>query len=363
MALISDSRFGASPGEPEPERLHAMRVLVIDDNPANVALLVGLLEQDGYQHVRGLTDSTVVTETTESFHPDLILLDVHMPNWSGLDVLDELSALTRSVDNLPIIVVTADQDHEVRYRALDAGARDFVTKPVDAVELLLRVRTHLITRQLQRECIYRNERLEYAVQERTYDLERARTESLTILASVAEYHDDDTAEHTQRVGLLSERIARALGTSAEFSKLIRSAAPLHDLGKIGVDREILTFPGQLSEEQMLEMRKHVDFGSDMLSSAESPVLQMAREIVFSHHEHWDGGGYPLGIGGAEISLAGRIVAVADVFDALTHDRPYKPAWRVHDAVDLICEQAGHQFDPAVVKAFLRVLAEAGQLTD
>jgi putative two-component system response regulator len=339
------------------EALLDMRLLIVDDNPVNTALLEQLLGRSGFRAVRSTDEPGLVPELCLTYRPDLILLDIHMPKISGLDVLRMISAYTRGVDSLPVLVVTADTGREVKHQALEAGARDFVTKPIDGVELMLRVRTHLLTRHLQRECSHRNDRLEVTVRERTFELEQSRLESLTVLASVCEYHDDQTAQHTQRVGNVAGLIALELGQAEGYVDLIRRAAPLHDLGKIAIDRHILTKPGRLTDEEREAMQEHVARGSDMLSSARSPVLSMAREIALTHHERWDGEGYLRGMRAEAIPLSGRITAIADVYDALTHQRPYKEAWPVERAVELIAVEAGRQFDPDAVAAFLALVRE------
>jgi putative two-component system response regulator len=283
-----------------------------------------------------------------------MLLDLHMPELSGFEVLSAISDLTRPPESLPVLVVTADVTTHARHRALNAGARDYITKPVDGVELLLRVRTQLQTRDLQRRCQNRNERLDEAVRQRTLELEQARLESLAILASVTEYYDGETHDHTQRVGVLSALIARQLGLSDTFVATIHGAAPLHDIGKIGIAREILLKPEPLSANERDQMMRHVEIGARMLAAARSPVLRLAAEIARTHHERWDGNGYLAGLAGEKIPVSGRITAVADVFDALTHERPYKRAWDRGRALAEISAHAGRQFDPRVVAALFSI---------
>jgi putative two-component system response regulator len=278
-----------------------------------------------------------------------------MPGQSGFDVMASIRELMEEPHNLPVLVVTADATRETRYRALTMGARDFVTKPIDPTEVLLRVRNLLQTRRLQHQLEGQNSALDEAVRERTLELEQARQESLTILASIAEYHDDDTHEHTERVGECAAMIARSLELPEQFVGMVRDAAPLHDIGKVGIPRRILLKPGPLTAEERQIMMHHVEIGATILASARSPVLQLAAEITRTHHERWDGAGYPVGLAGEAIPLSGRITAVADVFDALTHKRPYKPAWSVDHALAEIVAQSGRQFDPRVVEAFTQVV--------
>jgi putative two-component system response regulator len=328
-----------------------MRVLIVDDNPNNIEVAQQILEGAGYTQFLSTREPDSVEHLCDAWHPDLLLLDLHMPGLSGYQVLAQLRDRIREPENLPVLVMTADGTLEACHRALSMGARDFITKPVDQIELLLRVRNLLQTRHLQHQLQDRNDHLDHAVRERTAELERARVESLTILASVAEYHDDDTHQHTERVGQSAARIAQALALPDQFVADLRDAAPLHDLGKIGISRAILRKPEGLTPEERESMMRHVHIGAQILSSASSPVLRLAAEIAATHHERWDGDGYLEGLAGDKIPIAGRITAVADVFDALTHARPYKEAWNVGRAVTEITAQAGRQFDPEVVAAF------------
>jgi putative two-component system response regulator len=273
---------------------------------------------------------------------------------TGLEVLGTLAHRIHGADSLPVLVVTSDPTSQLRYDCLAAGARDFLNKPIDQIELLLRVRTHLVTRHLQRHAARRADELDDAVRARTVELEEARLESLTILAAVSEYHDDDTHQHTQRVGAMAARLAQVLGMPKSLVNETRRAAPLHDLGKVAISQQILLKPGPLTDEERAEMMRHVHFGAKMLATARSPILRLAAEIAVSHHERWDGNGYLAGLAGDDIPLSGRIVSVADVFDALTHERPYKAAWERDRALEEIASQSGRQFDPAVVEALLEL---------
>jgi putative two-component system response regulator len=328
-----------------------MRVLIIDDNAANVDLVKQVLERAGYTDILTSGDPEGAAHLVVASRPDVILLDLHMPKVSGYEVMSEIRQLMQEPENLPVLVLTADATPEARHRALSMGARDFISKPIDHSELLLRTHNVLQTRSLQLELQDQNASLDRTVRERTLEVETSRLESLTILAAVGEYHDDETHEHTQRVGRSAASIAQALALPAGFVSDLRDAAPLHDIGKLGVSREILRKPGPLTDEERKTMMRHAEIGAQILASAQSPALQLAAEIARTHHEHWDGAGYPAGMAGEEIPLAGRITAVADVFDALTHRRPYKPAWELKRALALLNEEAGRHFDPRVVEAF------------
>jgi putative two-component system response regulator len=331
-----------------------MRVLIVDDNATNVEFVEQLLSQVGYTALLSTTDPSGVLALCTAWEPDLVLLDLHMPQISGFDVLGQISGLMGEPENLPVLVLTADGTVDARHRALSMGARDFVTKPLDSRELLLRTHNLLHTRHLQLQLQRQNRSLDEAVTERTSELDQARIESLMMLAAVGEFHDDDTHEHTRRVGVAAATIASALDLDAAFIADIRAAAPLHDIGKVAVSRVILRKPGKLTVQEREIMERHAEIGAQILAGAVSPVLRTAAEIARSHHEGWDGSGYPYGISGEEIPLAGRITAVADVFDALAHARPYKPAWSVERATALITEEAGRKFDPRVVDAFKSV---------
>jgi putative two-component system response regulator len=331
--------------------LAKMRLLIVDDNPANIALLEQLLERAGYVTTCSTRDPGSVPSLCQSFQPDLLLLDLHMPGQTGYEVMTAIRDLMSEPESLPVLVLTADLGVEARHRALAMGARDFVSKPIDHAELLLRVRNVLQTRHLQKELQQRNALLDEQVRKRTFELEQARLETLTALACVAEFHDYATHDHTQRVGRLAAMIAEALGSPEALVADIRDAAPLHDIGKIAISRQILLKPGKLTGAERLNMMRHVEVGVQILSEARSPTLVLAREIARTHHERWDGQGYLAGLAGEDIPLPGRITAIADVFDALTHDRPYKEAWDVGRALAEIQAQAGAQFDPRVVAAF------------
>lgn len=331
-----------------------MRVLIVDDNATNVALFEQVLAQAGYSDVLSTRDSAKAPTLCQTHRPDLVLLDLHMPGFSGFDVLTEIGELIEPPESLPVLVLTADASRDARHRALAAGARDFINKPVDPTELLLRVGNLLRTRQLQQQLENRNELLDEAVRIRTVQLEQARLESLVVLATMAEYHDYATANHTQRVGLMAAMIAQSLDLPDQFVATIQDAALLHDVGKVGISDRVLLKPGRLTPEERHTMESHVDIGARILGQTRSPVLRAAAEIARTHHEHWNGSGYLLGLTGEEIPLAGRITAVADVFDALTHERPYKSAWEADRAIAEIVRQSGRQFDPRVVEAFTSI---------
>jgi putative two-component system response regulator len=341
-------------GGPHRRFKHA-RILIIDDEQSNVDLLRRLLERAGFGRVESTTDATQAADLYVRCRPDLILLDLHMPEMDGLAVLDQLNEIAEA-SYLPILMMTGDMTPEARQEALRRGAKDFVSKPYHTDEVLLRIRTLLETRFLYFQVQSQNQILEAKVRERTRDLENAQVEIIDRLARAAEFRDDSTGQHTERVGQMAALLARQLGLSDPQVSLIRRAAPLHDVGKIGIPDRILLKLGKLTLDEFEQVKTHTTIGARILSGSRFGVLRLAEEIAYSHHERWDGNGY-IGICGDEIPLAGRIVAVADVFDALTQKRPYKAAWPIAEAIAEIERQRSQQFDPDIVDAFLRVLEE------
>ena len=327
------------------------KILIVDDQEANVVLLERMLEQWGYKHVASTTRSSEVPNLYAAIEPDLVLLDLQMPKPDGFELMEILGPQLEAAPRTPVLVLTADVTTATRQRALATGASDFLSKPLDPIEVRLRIANLLETRKFEREMLSQNQLLEASVRARTCDLERARLELLERLAVAAEYRDDNTQEHAQRVGRTVAMLAVQMGLSGEEVEVLLRAAPLHDIGKIGVPDAILLKASPLTDEEFAVMRAHTSIGAMILSGSEFETLQTAEAIARNHHERWDGGGYPRGLAGEEIPLAGRLVAVADVFDALVHERPYKQAWSVEQAVEEIVSLSGTHFDPAVVEAF------------
>lgn len=336
--------------------LTTARILIIDDQPSNVMLLEGMLQEEDYNDYRSITDPRQALPIFIEYQPDLILLDLQMPHLDGFEVMRQLRRCIPPDAFLPILVLTANITSEAKLRALAEGASDFLTKPFDTTEVILRIRNLLHTRALHLQLQGQNQQLEQKVHERTRELEETQVEILERLAIAAEYRDDDTGEHTKRVGQISAQIAQTLGLPASDVELIRRAAPLHDVGKIAIPDAILLKPGKLTEEEFEQMKMHAAIGAKMLSGGQFPLLQRAEQIALTHHERWNGTGY-FRLSREAIPLAGRIVTIADVFDALTHERPYKKAWTFAEAMEEIKCQSGKQFDPRVVKAFLKSIQE------
>ena len=329
------------------------RVLIVDDQEANVLLLERILRGAGYRDISTTTDPREVLELFGRFEPDIVLLDLQMPRLDGFEVMRRLQFLAPSNDYRPVLVLTADVTQETKRRALAGGAKDFLTKPFDADEVVLRIGNLLETRRLHRRLRGQNELLEERVRERTFELEESQIETLDRLALAAEYRDDATGRHTLRVGRMASLVAAELGLSEHVVQVIGRAAGLHDIGKIGIPDQILLAPRKLTTEEFEVVKTHTGIGARILSGSRSPLLQTAERIAWSHHERWDGTGYA-GLAGEAIPLEGRITTVADVFDALTQPRPYKEQWPIERGVAEIRSLSGSHFDPQVVDAFLSV---------
>jgi len=343
-------------------RIRQARILMVDDEPVNLKLLEKMLSADGYVNIHTLTDSREVEAAYEREHYDLILLDINMPHLDGFDVMARLKGV-ESDGYLPVLVLTAQADRQTRLRALEAGARDFLSKPLDRAEVLNRIRNILEVRLLHKDARDQNRILEEKVQERTHELYETQLEVIRRLGRAAEYRDNETGLHIIRMSKFSQLIGEKAGMSEQDTEMLLNASPMHDIGKIGIPDSILLKPGKLDAEEWKTMQTHTSIGAEILSGHSSPLLIMAREIALTHHEKWDGTGYPEGRRGTDIPLVGRIVAVADVFDALTSERPYKKAWPVEDAVRYINEQAGRHFDPDLVKVFHEVLKEVLEIKE
>jgi putative two-component system response regulator len=326
------------------------RILIIDDRAENTLLLERMLKEAGYQHIRSINDSRLALVTFTDFQPDLVAIDLRMPHIDGFALLKQLRSRIPEGSFVPMLVLTADSSRKSRQDALALGAKDFVTKPIDRVEVLLRIYNLLETRWLYVALQGHTDTLEQKVRDRTRQLEEAQLEILQRLALAAEYRDDCTGQHTQRVGELAALLAAAVGLPPEDVELIRRASPLHDIGKIGIPDGILLKPSKLTPEEYANIKTHTDIGRIILSGSKFPILQTAERIALYHHERWDGAGY-YHLKGAAIPIEARIVSVVDVFDVITHVRPYKEASSIEIAIDSIRQERERQFDPALVDAF------------
>lgn len=326
------------------------RIVVVDDEPVNLRAFGRGLEALGFRRVDTFSDALAALAHIESEGVDLLLLDLHMAPLDGFGVLERLQPRLSSEGYLPVIILTGERDPRVKERALRMGGRDFLNKPVDLTELHARILNHLETRRLHRQVSDAAGLLEERVRERTRELEEARAEILARLARAAEYRDDATGRHQQRVGDLSALLAEHMGFDPERIEILRQAAPLHDVGKIGIPDSILRKPGPLTPAEYALMKQHTRLGAELLAGSENRILEAARIIAASHHERWDGSGYPAGLAGDAIPVEGRIVAVADAFDSLTHRRTYKAAVPLEATMGRLLRDAGTALDPTVTAA-------------
>lgn len=329
-------------------------ILIVDDEPANLKLLDKMLRSQGYQSLVLVDDPRMAVELYRVTRPALILLDINMPHLDGYQVMEQLKALN---DPLlpPVVILTAQHGKDYLLRALAAGARDFIGKPFDRNELLMRVRNLLDAQMAHRLVHDQKTVLEDMVRARTEELRRTRLQVVQRLGMAAEYRDEETGNHILRMSHICALLARAVDWSEAGCDLILNASPMHDIGKIGIPDAILLKPGKFEPHEWEIMKTHAAIGGKLLEGDDSILMRMAREIALTHHEKWDGSGYPNGLAGEAIPQAGRIVALADVFDALTSVRPYKKAWTVEAAVQLIRDNRGRHFDPDLVDVFLQEL--------
>ncbi len=365
--------------EKETEGSRHARIMIVDDEMINIEVVKAYLEEEGFFNFLTTTRSTIAIDMVRNEKPDIVLLDINMPQVSGLDILETMRN-DLELKLIPTIVLTASHDPHIKLNALRLGASDFLAKPVDPSELILRLQNVLVVKAYQDHLAKYSERLEEQVRLRTAELVLSRQEAIYCLARAGEYRDDDTGHHVTRVGRYAALIARELGFDQATVDLIEQAAQLHDVGKIGIPDAILHKPGKLdpqefdimrahcgigrriinplSNEESIRLMTHATVGLQIMGSTNSPVLKLAAVIAASHHEKWDGTGYPNQIAGDKIPLEGRIVAVADVFDALSSARPYKEAFPIEKCLRILREGRGTHFDPNVLDAFLRRQDEA-----
>jgi putative two-component system response regulator len=336
------------------EITHTNRILIVDDEPVNLKLLDKMLRAEGYTNLVSITDPRQVREAYCAEPTDLILLDINMPHLNGYEVMAQLKELN---DPLlpPILVLTAQTGRNFLMRALTEGARDFLSKPFDHYELLARVRNLLDAHLALRFTFDQKEVLEQMVCQRTAEVMESRLEIVQRLGRASEYRDNETGRHILRMSHSAAMLAKQIGWGKERCDLMLYASPMHDVGKIGISDSILLKPARLTDEERAIMETHTIIGADILGGSSSKLLETARVIALTHHEKWDGSGYPGKLAGTDIPIEGRIAAIVDVFDALTSVRPYKKAWSVDEAVEEMREQGGIHFDPELVEHFLAIL--------
>jgi putative two-component system response regulator len=328
-----------------------MNVVVVDDAQVNLVLMSALLGKLPDVESTCFLSPSEALEHCMREDPDLVIVDYMMPDMDGIEFIRRFrSNLART--QTPLLMVTADHEREVRYRALESGANDFLTKPVDRVEFTSRVRNMLSLRRSQVVLANHARVLAEEVRRATAEIFERERETLNKLARAAEFRDPETGAHILRMAHFSALIAREMGLDADMEEALLIAAPMHDVGKLGTPDHILLKPGRLDPDEFEIMKQHAAIGYEILKDSASPYMQLAATIALSHHEKFDGSGYPKGLAGDAIPLVGRIVAVADVFDALTSSRPYKQAWEVGRARDFLADGSGRHFDPACVDAML-----------
>lgn len=329
-----------------------MRVVIVEDNTTNLAVLCKLVSRMENVAVEGFANSVEALEDAKRNPCDLMVVDNIMPEMSGIELLSEIRRLPTH-QHVPVIMITADACSGTRLEAIEAGSTDFLAKPVDPVELRSRITNLLQLRGAQNALRDRADTLSAEVAAATHYLRKREEDMIYRLARAIEFRDHETAQHVVRVARVASILGEELGQDAEFVRTLWLAAPLHDVGKVGIPDAILNKPGKLDPEEIGNMRRHAFIGAQILADGDSLLIQMAEEIAHAHHEHWDGNGYPQRLKGEQIPLSARITAVADVFDALCSERPYKRAWSTADAYAEIVRCSGRQFDPLCVAAFER----------
>ncbi|MCK5828988.1 MAG: response regulator [Methylococcales bacterium] len=329
-------------------------IMVIDDEEINLEIIDELLNDEGFSSINCFSDPKEAIKHYRQFPPDLVLLDLNMPVMNGFEVAEQFQIINHSPPP-PILIITALADRTTKLKSLDSGAKDILSKPFDDQEVTRRVRNLIEMHLAHKKNLHYSKNLEHIVKTRTQELLETQNEMIESLGLAAEYRDNETATHTIRVGLYTQALAIQLGLNDKEANQLKLASPLHDIGKIGIPDNVLLKKGKLDTEEWVLMKKHAQFGYNILKNSKSLLLKNAGIIALTHHEKWDGNGYPAGLHGSEIHLYGRITAIADVFDALTMSRPYKKAWPIEDAIQLINDEAGKHFDPSLVESFNQII--------
>jgi len=325
-----------------------MKVVIVDDTQLNLTLLQHLVRKLQNCESICFTNPVEALEWCLANEPDLVVVDFMMPEMSGTELTEKFRL---HYPDIPVLMVTANHETELRHQALQIGVTDFLNKPLDHAEFLARTKNMLALRQSHKNLADRASWLADEVKKATERIVAQERETIFCLARAAEYRDPETGAHIIRMAHYSKHIARILGLPVDQQDLLLQAAPMHDIGKVGTPDSILLKPGKLTDDEFSIMKNHAKIGYEVLNTSSSPLLKVAAEIAHTHHEKFDGSGYPNGLKGEDIPLFGRIVAVADVFDALTSERPYKKAWSVEQASQLLHDGSGKHFDPQCVSAF------------
>ncbi|USF86159.1 response regulator [Candidatus Endoriftia persephonae] len=339
------------------------QVLIIDDQAISRMILeelIGSIEIGATIITRAFEDPISALSWAKENPVDLVITDFKMPNMDGVEFIQWLRKIP-SCSDVPVVIITCVEDKSIRYKALESGATDFLAKPIDHPECRTRCKNLLTMRRQQQIIKDRACWLEKEVKETTRELERREKETIFRLAKAGEFRDEDTGNHILRISRYSALIAEEIGLSQEQQELIRHSAPMHDLGKIAIPDHILLKPGKLTPEEWDVMKRHSEYGHSILKDSPSSYLQTGAIIALHHHERFDGSGYPMGLRGFSIPLEARIVAVADVFDALVSKRPYKPAWSKSEALEYLAHERGRHFDPDCADAFLRRLGDISDI--
>lgn len=334
------------------------KILIIDDNLSNVLVLEKMLLIIGYnkKNIIKTIDSRNAVELFLEHQPNLVLLDLQMPFLDGFQVLKQLNSLSKG-KFLAVIIITAQSESENHVKALSLGARDFIEKPFDHAVVAMRIKNLLEMEKMHRQIKDYTLHLENKVLERTKEVEEIQFDFIKRLLRAAEFRDNDTGMHIQRIGLYSKLLAEKIGMSPLYCDLIEHASMMHDIGKIAIPDDIVLKPGKLNSTEWIKMREHAEKGASILNGSQYKLLQLAEEIALTHHEKWDGTGYPRGLKGKEIPLSGRITAICDVFDALISKRPYKEAWSLEEAINEIKRSSGSHFDTRLVEVFVENIDE------
>ena len=339
--------------------LNTIKLLLVDDEAHCTKLMEALLKQAGYSRITITNDSRQTLELYQQVKPDLVALDMRMPHMDGFDVIRQLKQVIPAEDYVPILIVTGELDAPTKHKALAEGAHDFINKPVDATEVVLRIKNQLQTRHLHQQLRMHNEHLEAQVRLRTKMVEQTQLDLLNRLVLASEYRHDPKSAHAWRVGRVAMLLSELKGLPPDQVDMIKKTAPLHDVGKIGLLDSVIMKQGSYTEIEWEAMKTHTKIGSKILSDSRSPLLMMAREIALTHHERWDGTGYHR-LKEAQIPLVGRIVALADAFDVMTHPCSYKTALTLAQARAEVERNAGTQFDPDLSALFVKLIDREGE---